>query len=320
MTIVFPSAQPTGITSLADALLTAIAPLVTDHDRNQILAELEPIDLCDVASVGFEVTLPPHSPSCDVSVLLSPGLIPPFARDPSLHSLGAKIKHADAGSTWWELDTSDDTLPVGAFIRLLDGVESFALCRSSVKGNPELAAAIDKLEPLVRYLHSGGQGLLGIFPTRQPAAAAALVPLSPDSWIKKYDWITEQVMVSSDAHSPIAQQLTSTCDTVSVAVACDTVGRTAAAVEFAFGDRINAMLEGRWVSAIKRGGWGPWQAGLELLVNTQGVHTFSDFLPMTLITGIDHLKLTPDGRLKAYVGILPIYRGIGINGLAQGTI
>lgn len=320
MTVIFPAEQPTFLSPIADALISSISPLVTDRDRKRILDELASISLSDVASLGLELTLPPHEPSCDVSVLLGAGVIPHFAHDTSLKNLAGLIKQADSGSTWWELDTSNDHLPVGAFIRLLVGIDAFSLCRSAIDDNQALANAVSRIEPIVESIPGDRQGLLGIFPTREPAAAAALVPLPPDAWLTHYSEIAQQVLVATDPHSPLALQLASTCDTVSVAVACDSLGRTAAALEFAFGDRINAMLEGRWAAAIKQGGWGHWQAGLDLLVNTQAVHTFSTFLPMTLISGINHLKITPDGRLKAYVGILPIYREVGVNGLNPGTI
>ena len=320
MVIRFPTAQPSTVAPLVEVLIAELGPLVPLLHRDRILEQCVSIELRNVASIGLEVTLPPGSPACDVSILLAPGLVPPFAHLPIFQDLAARIESAEAGSTWWELDTSDERMSVGAFIRLLDGVDAFSICREAVSEDPGLASAVDTLKPVVRALHEGGQGLLGVFPDRLPAAAAALVPLPAEQWRSRYASAREKMMVSADGDTPIAQQLSSVCDVVSVAVACDTEGRTGTALEFGFADRIQAMLEGRWATAITNGDWGVWQEGMELLLKSQGVHTFSDFLPLTLISGIDHVKITPDGRLKAYVGILPLYRGVGINGLAPGTI
>jgi hypothetical protein len=78
------------------------------------------------------------------------------------------------------------------------------------------------------------------------------------------------------------------------------------------------MIDRRWDAAFTRLDLGAANEAVPYLLNTQTIHDFRDFFPLTVLSGIDHLKVTPDGRVKAYVGALPFQRGVGINGLPPG--
>jgi len=322
MSLAFPSHQPEEIGPLADSLMLALGPLVTPSDRAAVLKALEGIPFTDVASIGLEVTLPPDEPSCDLSLLLAPGLVPVFATHPALRRLADEIAQRESGSTWWELDTSKGS-GSGGFVRMLEGVDGHAACMGAITSDdPALAAAMERLNSIVGIV-PGGSSMLGFFPDRVPSAAAGLLALTGGTLTSVMDTITNAdidavAIAHVDPEDPRIVQMIDAFGGFGIAVGCDSLGRVGVAAEFAFGDRVPAMIDRRWDAVFTRLDLGAADEAAPYLLNTQTIHDFRDFFPLTVLSGIDHLKVTPDGRVKAYVGALPFRRGVGINGLPPG--
>ena len=322
MPLAFPSHQPDEIGPLADSLMQALGPLVTPEDRAAVLKALEGIPFTDVASIGLEVTLPPHEPSCDLSLLLAPGLVPSFATHPALHRLAEETARRESGSTWWELDTSKGS-GSGGFVRILDGVDGHAACMEAIgSDDPALTEAMERLNSIASIV-SAGCYMLGFFPDRVPSAAAGLLALKSGTLTSVVNTIaTADINAVGIAHvdpeDPHIVQMIQAFGGFGIAVGCDSLGRVGVAAEFAFADRVPAMIDRRWDAVFDRLDLGAADDAVPYLLNTQTIHDFRDFFPLTVLSGIDHLKVTPDGRMKAYVGALPFQRGVGINGLPPG--
>jgi hypothetical protein len=317
--LAFPANQPAEIGPLADSLMQALGPLVTVPDRSAVLQSLEGIAFTDVASIGLEITLPPHEPACDLSLLLAPGLVPAFAKNPALHRLANEIAERESGSTWWELDSSKGS-GTGGFVRMLEGVDGHAACMAAIGADdPDLAVAMERLNSIVKQF-PGGCHMLGFFPDRTPSAAAGLLTLHGETLSKVIEVITAEAgpIAHVDPKDPRIHAMTEAFGGMGIAVGCDSLGRIGVAAEFAFADRVPAMIERRWDDALANLDLGAANGAVPYLLATQTIHDFRDLFPLTVLSGIDHLKITPDGRLKAYVGALPFQRGVGINGLPPG--
>jgi hypothetical protein len=48
--------------------------------------------------------------------------------------------------------------------------------------------------------------------------------------------------------------------------------------------------------------WGEAMHSLPSLLGVQGFHTFDSLPTIRLLSGIDHIKVGPGGKVKAYVG------------------
>lgn len=323
MPLAFPAHQPAEIGPLAESLMDALGPLVTDTDRRAVLQALDGTPFRDVASVGLEVTLPPHAPACDLSLLLAPGLVPAFVSHPALHRLARETAERESGSTWWELDASTGG-STGGFIRMLDGVDGPGACRDAIGDrDPSLTDAVERIGSIVNRFGEGAHVLMGFFPDRIPPTAACLLPTYARSLPRVVEMITESVTTGPvSVFAPQDSRVQGFIDAfggMSVAVGCDGQGRMGIAVEFGFSDRVPAMIDRRWDEVLARVELGPSADAVPYLLATQAIHDFRDLFPLTVLSGIDHLKITPDGRLKAYVGALPFQRGVGINGLPPGS-
>jgi hypothetical protein len=160
---------------------------------------------------------------------------------------------------------------------------------------------------------------MGFFPDREPAAAAALIALLPGRLEEVLGVLAHEATVCVDAEDSRIRTLSEVVDGQSVAVGVDALGRMGVSAEFGFVDRVPAMLERRWDPILATSAFDEAREAVPYLLATQAVHDFADLFALTMLSGIDHCKITPDGRMKAYVGILPFQRGVGINGLPPGT-
>jgi hypothetical protein len=301
----FPSQAPRTIEPVSAALIDALGPLVPQADRGRILAALQGTPVLEVASVGLEVALPPRQAQCDLSLLLPAGTVPSFAEEgaESLRELTRRYaEHSDL-TVWWECDTSEATPPRGAFIRFAGGVDAFAIAESAC-GDPAIAAALRTLRQLCEPSLLHESSIVGFFPDRRPAAAAFLTATRDiESALSRLE---PDAVACVDPRDPLLQHLLHACSGHAISVACDVEGRVAVSAEGSFQDRERAMLAGLWEGAFAPSApWGQAYDVLEHLLATQGSRIYPSLPPVGLMSGIDHIKVGPGGRVKAYVGVVP---------------
>ena len=306
----FPRQVPDSLVGIADPLIEILGPLVPSADGDRARAALSGMDVLSVRAFGLEVVLPPHEPACDVSVLMPPRQVPPFARDghDALASL-ATSAGAEA-STWWELDTSADPSPAGAFSRSAEG-DAVHIVRKAAAEMPELARAVDALEQLITPYWRGRGRLIGFFPDRRPSpVAAALVPDFDDDATAMIRDLGSAATVAVDPDSALLAHLRQYLDGSSIAIATDAEGRSAVSWEGSFWEREQAMAEDRWAPALRPDPvWGEAAQSLSALLALQGIHTFNALPTIRLLSGIDHIKIGPGGKVKAYVGAHIVMHG-----------
>jgi hypothetical protein len=315
--IQFPSLAPDSLEPIADGLITTLGSLVPPSHAARIRSALAGLPMSTTPSIGLEVTLPPGKSSCDLSVLLPPGITPAFAVDeaPSLTELTREIALRSSGTVWWECDTSEKRPPLGAFIRFVDGVDAFDTVRRAAPQHSGLAEAVDHLQRLCSPFMAGDSAIVGMFPTRAPAAAAVL--FHPTDLGRAVSALSQDAVGCVDLETPLIHHLLATCDLFAVSVGCDVLGRVAVSAEASFKRRERAMLDRRWDAVFARpDAWGAAATSLPSLAAVQGAHSFTGFLPWGILSGIDHIKVGPGGRVKAYVGALPFLRGVGPAGAA----
>lgn len=303
---------PETLLGLADPIIEVLGPLVPRADADRARAALSRIEVLSAVSLGLEVVLPPHEPACDVSVLMPARRIPAFAEgcDDSLRLLVES--GGEKESTWWELDTSSDELAIGAFVRSI-GSDPVPFVREAVASRPDLQRAVHALVDLVTPYWRGDGRLIGFFPDRQPLpVAAALLPsFGLDAEAALGD-LAPVATASVDPDAALVAYLSGYLDAIAVAVGADSEGRTAVSWEGSFRERELAMAQDRWAPALQPSAvWGDAGASLARLLAVQGVHTFDSLPTVRLLSGIDHIKIGPGGRVKAYVGahiVSPSYR------------
>ena len=299
----FPRHVPDSLIGIADPIISILGPLVPAADAERVRSALSPLDVLSVHALGLEVVLPPHPPACDLSVLLPPRTVPPFvqAGDSVLALLARSAPATD--TTWWELDTSAQPSPVGAFIRST-GTDVRASMHQVCAQVPALSRAEANLAALIEPYWQGEGRLIGFFPRREPApVAAALLPTSHEIGADIVDALSSQVTATVDRRSELAMHLTGHLDGCAVAVAADAQGRTAVAWEGSFTERERAMAEDKWAPALQPlPMWGEAVHSLPSLLAVQGIHTFASLPTIRLLSGIDHIKIGPGGKVKAYVG------------------
>jgi len=175
-----------------------------------------------------------------------------------------------------------------------------------VSDQPGLVRALATLEPWYRRWNTGAPGLVGGFPSRTPPAAGMLLPIWPE-YIDAALARLSDVGVCVSPHDPRVQLLSTSCTSFSLALGADALGRMSVSFEAAFIDRENAMLRGDWGGVFADAtAWGCSAMALDALLDTQGHQRYDTFPPLVILTGIDHVKVGPGGRTKAYVGALPL--------------
>lgn len=300
---VFPRRVPDSLTGIADPLIEILGPLVPAADAQRARTALADMDLLSARAIGLEVVLPPHPPACDISLLMPPRQVPPFARA-GQDVLAALAMSAGAGdSTWWELDTSVQPSPVGAFIRSTEA-DALPLVRLAAAEMPDLARAVDALEHLVGPYWRGRGRLIGFFPDRKPSpVAAALVPDFDHEGAAIIRDLGSAATISVDPDSDLVVHLQQHLGGSAIAVAADAQGHTAVSWEGSYWEREQAMAEGRWAPVLQAGRvWGDAAVSLGSLLAVQGIHTFDALPTIRLLSGIDHIKIGSGGKVKAYVG------------------
>ena len=268
------------------------------------------MDLRSVWAVGLEVVLPPHPPACDLSVLMPPRHVPDFART-GHDVLSALAMSAGASdSTWWELDTSVQPSPVGAFVRSTES-DALPLVRSVAAGIPGLVRAVDALVDVIMPHWHGRGRLIGFFPNREPSpVAAALVPGTHQAITGLIREMGSRATIAVDPDSDLIAHLLQHLDGSAIAVAADADGRTVVSWEGFFREREHAMVESRWAPALlPEPVWGDAPPSLSSLLAVQGIHTFDAVPTVRILSGIDHVKIGPDGKVKAYVGAHIVMQG-----------
>jgi hypothetical protein len=303
----FPRALPATLDHIVGPLIADLGPLAPAEHAARAMEAAAGISAFESSSVGLEVVLPPGPAACDLSVLLRPGMVPSFttpAHEPARRF--ALAVGPDSGTVWWELDTSEPDPSLGVFLRMQAGLNPFDLAVQSAADAPGVAEAVEALRPVVASMRPGPFSLMGFFPDRRPLpVAAALVPTLRDDIVPTVRALLPMATASVDPDSAIVGQLLGTCGVFSVAVAADAAGRGAVSVEGSFRDRERAMAEGRWVRVLGDPEvWGEAGPSLSTLLALQHAHRFDALPPVGLLSGIDHIKVGPGGRVKAYVGAL----------------
>jgi hypothetical protein len=300
---VFPRRVPDSLVEIADPLIEILGQLVPAADAHRARAALADMDLLSVRAIGLEVVLPPHPPACDVSVLMPPRHVPPFARVGHDVLAALAVSAGALDSTWWELDTSVEPSPVGAFIRSTKA-DALPLVQDAAAEMPDLARAVSTLEALVTPYWRGKGRLIGFFPDREPApVAAALVPDLDGAAADVIRGLGSRATIAVDPDSDLFGHLAQHLDGSSIAIAADGDGRTAVSWEGSFWEREQAMADGRWAPALQPDPvWGDAAPSLSALLAVQGIHTFDALPTIRLLSGIDHIKIGPGGKVKAYVG------------------
>ena len=307
---VFPRRVPDSLVGVADPLIEILGPLVPAADAQRARTALADMDLLSARAIGLEVVLPPHPPACDVSLLMPPRHVPPFAR--AGHDvLAALATSAGAGdSTWWELDTSVQPSPVGAFIRSIEA-DALPIVRHAAAEVPGLARAVDALADLITPYWRGRGRLIGFFPDRKPSpVAAALVPDFDHEAAAIIRDMGSAATISVDPDSALIAHLRLHLSGSAIAVAADAEGRGTVSWEGSFWEREQAMAEGRWAPALQPDPvWGDAAVSLDSLLAVQGIHSFNALPTIRLLCGIDHIKIGPGGKVKAYVGAHIVMHG-----------
>jgi hypothetical protein len=154
---------------------------------------------------------------------------------------------------------------------------------------------------------------MGFFPDRRPApVAAALLPDFGRQAVSMIQALACQATVAVDPRMDLIVHLMRHLDGSAIAVAADAEGRTAVSWEASFFEREKAMAEGRWIPALQPDPvWGDAADSLPALLAVQGFHTFDALPAVRLLSGIDHFKIGPGGRVKAYVGAHIVTPGSG---------
>ncbi len=299
----FPRKVPDSLVEIADPIIEILGELVPAADAERARSALSRMDVLSVRALGLEVVLPPHPPACDISVLMPPRDVPEFARvgHDVLVSLAMSASASD--STWWELDTSVPSIPVGAFIRSNKSV-ALSVVRSAAAREPALARAVGTLEDMIApYWHGHGR-LIGFFPGREPSpVAAALLPDLDREAFSIIHALSSGTTIAVNPDSELIMHLAKHLNGSAIAVAADAEGRTAVSWEASFWEREQAMAEGKWTPVLQSGPvWGDATHSLSALLAVQGIHTFDALPTIRLLSGIDHIKIGPSGRVKAYVG------------------
>ena len=309
---VFPRHVPGSLVGIADPIIDVLGPLVPPADAQRARAALSRIDVLSAVSLGLEVVLPPFAPACDVSVLMPARRIPSFAEGCHESLTLLAESGGEDQSIWWELDTSSDDPAIGAFVRST-GTDATPLARRAAASRPDLEQAVNALVDVVTPYWQGEGRLIGFFPDRQPLpVAAALLPsFGLDAHAALRD-LAPVVTASVDPDAALISHLSGYLDAIALAVGADAEGRTAVSWEGSFREREIAMSQDRWAPALQPSPvWGEAGESLASLLAVQGVHTFNSLPTIRLLSGIDHLKIGPGGRVKAYVGahiVSPSYR------------
>ncbi|MFM8239365.1 MAG: hypothetical protein ACKOAW_03500 [Actinomycetota bacterium] len=299
----FPRRIPDTLDAVADPIIDILGPLVPEQDAQRARAALSQIDMLGAVSVGLEVVLPPHPPACDVSVLMPAKRNPAFAAN--AHRSLARLAElgGETESTWWELDTSTDDLAVGAFVRCIEG-DAFPWAREAAADRAGLLRAVDVLAEFVGPHWFGMGRLVGFFPDRQPEpVAAALLPGFYREFAPTFRDLTERATVAVDPDAALIAHLSAHVNEQAISVGADAAGRTAVSWEGCFLERERAMADDRWSAPLQpTAAWGDAGPSLARLLAVQGVHTYDSLPTVRLLSGIDHIKIGPGGKVKAYVG------------------
>lgn len=295
---------------IVDPLIEILGPLVPPVDAHHARKALSEMDLRSAWAVGLEVVLPPHPPACDLSVLMAPRCVPDFARTGHDVLTALAMSAGALDSTWWEVDTSVQPSPVGAFVRSTES-EALPLVRSVTAGIPDLVRAVDALEDVILPHWHGRGRLIGFFPNREPSpVAAALVPGTHQTITGLIRQMSSRATIAVNPDSDLIAHLLQHLDGSAIAVAADADGRTAVSWEGYFRERERAMVESRWAPALLPDPvWGDAAESLSALLAVQGIHTFDALPTIRLLSGIDHVKIGPDGKVKAYVGAHIVMQG-----------
>lgn len=307
----FPRRLPANLAGLLDPFLEVLGPLVPRADAERARAALESIDVMSVISLGLEVVLPPHDAACDISVLMPARRTPAFVdgRHVSLALLAEAGGEGD--STWWELDTSNEAPAVGAFIRVRD--DSLMQVRAAASTRAGLSDAVDALVTLIAPYWDGMGRLIGFFPDRRPLpVAAALLPGRMTDGPTRLRELAPRATACVESEGALTAHLMAHVDMGALAVGADAEGRTAVSWEGSFREREKAMADDCWAPLLTPSPvWGAAGRSLHRLLDVQGIHTFDSLPTVRMLSGIDHIKVGPDGKVKAYVGahiVSPSYR------------
>lgn len=299
----FPRRIPESLAGLLDPIVDDLGPLVPEADAQRARQALSSIDMLAAVSLGLEVVLPPHDAACDISVLMPARKVPGFARD--RHGSLALLAQSGGAqdSIWWELDTSTDDPAVGAFIRYSDG-DPLPQVREAAATFPGLGRAVDALADVIAPYWHGMARLIGFFPDRRPLpTAAALLPALNAEGPEMLGDLRQRVTACVDPDTALMKHLGAGVDMGAVAVGADAEGRSAVSWESSFRERERAMAEGWWTPVLEPcAAWGDAGPSLHHLLAVQGVHTFDSLPTVRMLSGIDHIKVGPDGKVKAYVG------------------
>lgn len=299
----FPRRVPDSLVALVDPIIEILGPLVPEADAARARDALSHLDVLSTIALGLEVVLPPHPAACDISVLMPSRRVPHFARSGhgALSSLAMSVGSSE--STWWELDTSEARSPVGVFIRS-ECTDALSTVRGAAESDHELARAVGILESAIAPHWRGPGRLIGFFPDRQPSpVAAALLPDFDSAAVGLIEGLASWATIAVDPRSALVAHLMRELDGSAVAVGTDAEGRSSVSWEGSFWEREKAMVEGRWHPVLQPSPlWGDAARSLSALLEVQGIHMFDSLPAIRLLSGIDHIKMGPGGKVKAYVG------------------
>ena len=204
---------------------------------------------------------------------------------------------------------------MGAFVRFADSPDAWDLLRLAALQIDGVDTITRRLEMLCAPFMTGTSAIVGIFPTRTPPAVGLL--FHPHDPLATLEILSRHADFCVEPHDPLLRHLMNTCDQFTLSVGCDVNGRMAVSAEASFQDRERAMLHGKWKQVFASEElWGVAHTVLDRLRNLESAHTFDGFLKWGVLSGIDHIKVSPRGAVKAYVGALPFLRGVGPAGLS----
>lgn len=296
-------ALPRTARGVAQPILDHLGQLAPDRDRERVLSALDEFDPHDLPEFCLEVALPPDPPGCDLGLLVPSHITPGFVPQEAARSLASLVRLARVPHAVWEHDTSRPIASSGAYVRCADERSSMrdhlAIAREAAAADSGVLLALDRLEEACSDALDTRSDYLGFFPDRYPhPVAATRIAVTPALLPELAARISARVDHAVDLHGQRASVLLRGCQRVHLAISADADGTATLAVEYAH----LAWRAGLWQAVFaERNAWGQAADTLASLASIEAVRRFDAVPPAAVMIGINHLKVGPGSRVKAYV-------------------
>lgn len=300
----FPSSAAGFVIPIAEQLKS----LIKESNCSVMTQLLAVVPAPQVNAIGLEFTLPPAERSLDVSICVPAALGNPFdgIGTAILDSICADIQDLSP-SRWWEVDVDVTGARLGLFAGARNH-EPWSIAEPFVRAlspdhhwGPALDYVAQHLQPqwpMVAHV--------GLFAERVPPLLAFQLPVDSQSNWRHSELMNELLrgaIFSFDMSHPLLDLIGPFFDLAHINLAITPQGHRFVGLEMSFRDTLRVIMDQRWGLVAEY--WPDAADALAVLNRTQRYVTFDSFPPRALLTTISHLKLTPRGAVKAYVGAMP---------------